>query len=98
MKILVPIDASPQTEYTLEFLASRTTLLGSNPTIELLNVQQPLPARACRPGGSSPLNPLSAGPPPAPAAWSARRRSPVTMKTKPKKSSNPPVSSSRTLP
>ena len=38
MKILVPIDASPQTEYTLEFLASRTTLLGSNPTIELLNV------------------------------------------------------------
>lgn len=48
MKILVPIDASPQTEYTLEFLASRTTLLGSNPTIELLNVQQPLPARACR--------------------------------------------------
>lgn len=48
MRILVPIDASVQTEYTLEFIASRTTLIGSHPSIELLNIQPPLPARACR--------------------------------------------------
>lgn len=34
--------------HAVEFIASRTTLLGSNPEIEVLNVQLPLPARACR--------------------------------------------------
>ena len=70
MKILVPIDASPQTEYTLEFLASRTTLLGSNPTIELLNVQQPLPAPAAwsvrkRSPATTKTNPKRSSNPPA---------------------------------
>ena len=48
MRILVPVDGSPNSMNSLEFIAGRTTLLGSNPTIELLNVQLPLPARACR--------------------------------------------------
>lgn len=48
MRIIVPIDSSVQSKNTLEFIASRTTLLGSQPTIELVNVQLPLPARACR--------------------------------------------------
>ena len=48
MRILVPIDGSSNASNALKFIAGRTTLIGSNPTIELLNVQQPLPARACR--------------------------------------------------
>lgn len=48
MRILVSVDGSPNSMNSLEFIAGRTTLLGSNPTIELLNVQLPLPARACR--------------------------------------------------
>lgn len=48
MKILVPIDGSDNSLNAVSFIASRKTLLGSEPTIELLNVQLPLPARACR--------------------------------------------------
>ena len=48
MKILLPIDGSEYSKYAIDFLASRQTLLGSNPDIELLNVQVPLPARARR--------------------------------------------------
>lgn len=48
MRILVPVDGSNNSSNALKFIAGRTTLIGSNPTIELLNVQQPLPARACR--------------------------------------------------
>lgn len=47
MRILVPVDGSENSLHAVEFLTSRTTLLGSNPEIEMLNVQLPLPARAC---------------------------------------------------
>ena len=46
MKILVPYDGSSYSTNSLEFVASRTTLLGKEPTIRLLLVQQPLPTRA----------------------------------------------------
>ncbi len=55
MKILVPIDGSEFSNHSLEFVASRTTLLGSNPEIELMSVQAPVPARASRLIGSGSL-------------------------------------------
>ena len=55
MKILLPIDGSEYSKYAIDFLASRVTLLGSNPDIELLNVQVPLPARARRLVGNDAL-------------------------------------------
>ena len=48
MKILVPIDGSSYSENSLSFVASRTSLLGQTPEIELLVVLDPLPARAAR--------------------------------------------------
>ena len=48
MKILVPIDGSTYSDNSLAFVASRTSLLGQNPQIELLVVLDPLPARAAR--------------------------------------------------
>lgn len=48
MKILVPVDGSKNSLSAVQFIGSRKTLLGSEPKIELLNVQLPLPARACR--------------------------------------------------
>ena len=48
MKILVPIDGSAYSENSLAFVASRTSLLGHAPEIELLVVLDPLPARAAR--------------------------------------------------
>lgn len=45
MKILVPIDGSSYSENSLSFVASRTSLLGQTPEIELLVVLDPLPAR-----------------------------------------------------
>ena len=44
MKILVPIDGSSYSENSLSFVASRTSLLGQTPEIELLVVLDPLPA------------------------------------------------------
>ncbi len=48
MKILVPIDGSSYSENSLSFVASRASLLGHSPEIELLVVLDPLPARAAR--------------------------------------------------
>lgn len=48
MKILVPVDGSANSLNAVSFIASRQTLLGTEPDIELLNIQLPLPARACR--------------------------------------------------
>jgi nucleotide-binding universal stress UspA family protein len=48
MKILVPIDGSKYSEAAVSFIASRATLIGSDPEVELLNVQLPLPPRALR--------------------------------------------------
>ncbi len=46
MKILVPIDGSEFSKHAIEFVTSRTTLLGKNPSIELLSVQAAVPSRA----------------------------------------------------
>ena len=43
MKILVPVDGSKNSLNAVQFIGSRKTLLGSEPKIELLNVQLPLP-------------------------------------------------------
>lgn len=46
MKILVPIDGSSYSQNSLAFLASRSTLLGDNPEIDLLVVFDELPIKA----------------------------------------------------
>lgn len=48
MRILVPIDGSDFSKAAVDFIASRTTLLGKAPEVELLNVQLPIPVRAAR--------------------------------------------------
>ncbi len=45
MKILVPVDGSKHSDAALAFIASRTTLIGAKPEVELLNVQLPVPPR-----------------------------------------------------
>ena len=56
MKILVPIDGSNYSENSLSFVASRASLLGLSPEIELLVVLDPLPARAARLVGKDSLS------------------------------------------
>ena len=46
MKILIPVDGSKFSKAAVDFVASRATLIGKDPAIELLNVQAPVPARA----------------------------------------------------
>lgn len=48
MKILIPVDGSSQANAALGFVASRTTLLGHEPSIQLVNVQPVLSARVVR--------------------------------------------------
>lgn len=48
MKILLPVDGSDFSRAAVEFVASRTTLIGADPSVQLLNVQLPVPARAAR--------------------------------------------------
>ncbi len=48
MKILVPVDGSKFSTAAVDFIASRTTLIGGSPEVELLNVQLPIPVRAAR--------------------------------------------------
>ncbi len=48
MKILIPIDGSVYSDNAVAFVTSRSTLIGKEPEVILLNVQQPLPARASR--------------------------------------------------
>jgi nucleotide-binding universal stress UspA family protein len=48
MKILVPVDGSSQANAALDFVASRTKLLGHQPSIQLINVQPALSARVIR--------------------------------------------------
>jgi len=48
MKILVPVDGSKFSRAAIEFIASRTTLAGASPEVQLLNVQLPVPVRAAR--------------------------------------------------
>jgi nucleotide-binding universal stress UspA family protein len=48
MKILVPVDGSKYSRAAIDFIASRTTLIGASPEVLLLNVQLPVPVRAAR--------------------------------------------------
>ncbi len=48
MKILVPIDGSKYSDAAVAFIAARTTLIGAEPEILVLNVQVSIPARAAR--------------------------------------------------
>ena len=51
MRILMPIDGSTYSKAALAFIASRSTLIESQPDIELLNVQYPVSARVVRGAG-----------------------------------------------
>jgi len=46
MKILVPLDGSEFSRKAVSFLASRSTLIGTEPEVHLLNVQPSLPRQA----------------------------------------------------
>lgn len=48
MKILVPVDGSKYSRTAVDFVASRSTLVGANPDVEILNVQMAIPTRATR--------------------------------------------------
>jgi nucleotide-binding universal stress UspA family protein len=48
MRILVPVDVSKYSRAAIEFIASRTTLIGARPQVLLLNVQLEVPVRAAR--------------------------------------------------
>jgi nucleotide-binding universal stress UspA family protein len=48
MRILVPVDGSKHSQAAVNFIASRTHLIGTEPHVQLLNVQLPIPARAAR--------------------------------------------------
>ena len=47
----MPIDGSTYSKAALAFIASRSTLIKSQPDVELLNVQYPIPSRAARYAG-----------------------------------------------
>lgn len=51
MRILMPIDGSIYSKAALTFIASRADLIESQPDVELLNVQYPVPSRAARYAG-----------------------------------------------
>lgn len=48
MKILLPVDGSKHSQAAIDFVASRSTLIGASPTVEVLNVQMAVPVRAAR--------------------------------------------------
>jgi len=56
MKILVPVDGSRHSQAAVDFVASRTTLIGNDPDVQLLNVQWPIPTRAARVVGKEVAN------------------------------------------
>ena len=56
MKILVPVDGSDYSRAAVEFVASRSTLIGTEPQVELINVQLAVPVRAARVVGKSTLS------------------------------------------
>ena len=51
MRILMPIDGSAYSKAALDFIASRSTLIQSQPDVELLNVQYPVSTRVVRGAG-----------------------------------------------
>ena len=55
MKILLPVDGSEYSKAAVEFVASRSTLIGTDPQVDVVNVQLEVPARAARVVGKSAL-------------------------------------------
>ena len=55
MKILVPVDGSEYSRAAVEFVASRSTLIGTEPQVDVINVQFAVPARAARVVGKAAL-------------------------------------------
>jgi nucleotide-binding universal stress UspA family protein len=51
MKILIPVDGSKYSRAAVDFVASRSTLVGANPDVEVLNVQLAIPVAAVRGAG-----------------------------------------------
>lgn len=51
MKVLIPVDGSPSSNASLDFITSRAACLGVRPELRLLNVQFPIPPRAARAAG-----------------------------------------------
>lgn len=56
MKILVAIDGSKFSRTAVDFVASRSTLIGADPEVQLLNVQPPIPGHVARAAGKGALN------------------------------------------
>lgn len=56
MRILLPVDGGEFSRAAVDFVASRTTLIGADPAVDLINVQLPVPARAARVVGKSVLS------------------------------------------
>lgn len=48
MRILLPVDGSKYSRAAVDFVASRSTLVGASPEVEVLNVQMAIPTRATR--------------------------------------------------
>lgn len=51
MRILLPVDGSTFSKAAVAFIASRKALIQSQPDVELINVQYPVPPRAARAAG-----------------------------------------------
>lgn len=56
MKILLPLDGSDYSRSAVEFVASRSTLIGTEPEVQLMNVQLAVPPRAARMVGKAALS------------------------------------------
>ena len=53
MKILIPVDGSKHSMAALAFVASRSTLIGTQPAVVLINAQVPVPAAVASSAGSA---------------------------------------------
>lgn len=55
MRILLPVDGSEYSKAAVDFVASRSTLIGTEPQVDVVNVQLAVPARAARMVGKAAL-------------------------------------------
>lgn len=56
MKILLPVDGSDYSRGAVDFVASRSTLIGTDPDVQVMNVQLAIPPRAARAVGKAALS------------------------------------------
>jgi len=56
MKILLPVDGSDYSRNAVDFVASRSTLIGTEPDVQVMNVQLAVPVRAARVVGKAALS------------------------------------------